>query len=160
MLVEAPIAHLDDAPLDSASANVDWVDITWSQCAARAFRKTSRGGREFRFLLRLGVVLKHRDVIWRDGDVRVGIHVQPCPVIVGQPPTMEAAIAAAFEIGNLHLPLQCANGELISLDDGPVQEAFEAVGVPYTRQTRRFEPTSRGTLQITLADSFQVIRRS
>jgi urease accessory protein len=162
MLVEAPLGPLDDFRSLHPSAEVDWMDLSWNQCAARAFRKTSRGGREVRFLLRLGVALKHGDVIWRseDGQACIAVDVTPCPVLVGKPATIAVAVAIAFELGNLHLPLQFADGELISMDDGPVQEVFESVGVPYARQNRRFEPTCRGTLQATLAESFEVIRRS
>jgi urease accessory protein len=162
MLVEAPLGSLNDLLALHPSAEVDWIEISWTQCAARAFRKTSRGGREVRFLLRLGVVLKHGDVIWRseDGQACIAVDVTPCAVLAGKPASVAAAVAIAFELGNLHLPLQFTDGELISIDDGPVQEVFDCVGVPCTRQIRRFEPTSRGSLQITLAESFEVIRRS
>jgi urease accessory protein len=161
MLVEAPMGQLDDPDGRDEAWEIDWVDVSWQQCASRAFRRTSRGGRELRFLLRLGVVLKQGDIIWRDQNAKqcVAVNVEPCAVLVARPGSIESAVSIAFELGNLHLPLQFSAGEIVSIDDGPVQEVLEMAGVPFTHEMRRFEPTSRGTLQITLAESFQVIRR-
>lgn len=161
MLVESPLGNLNEPSGSTGGPTIDWVDITWEQCATRAFRRTSRAGREFRFLLKLGVVLKHGDIVWWDSErsACIAVSVDPCPVLVAKPQSLEAAVAIAFELGNLHLPMQFSSGEIISIDDGPVQEVFEAAGTPFTRDIRRFEPTSRGALQITLAESFQVIRR-
>lgn len=155
MLIESPVGNLADEP--SATA-VDWIDLTWSECRQRAWRKESRGGMLVRALLRLGVNLRHGDVLHR-GDMTIAVNVMPTEVVIAQPKDSAILAAACYELGNLHVPVQLEGDLLITLADGPVEGALEQLGIPYEVQIRRFEPTMVSVGQITLADQFALNRR-
>lgn len=145
---------------DAGPSVDDWIDLRWRECFARAARLRTRGGRDIRLLLPLAAQLRHGDVI-SDGTGEIGIAVRPCNVLLLHPPDPPKAILAALGLGNLHAPVQLDGEQLIALPDGPVEEFLNSLGVPFTPDVRRFEPTSiAAPLRAQLASQFQIIVRA
>ena len=68
MLIESPQGNI---LTDPAGEPIDWLDLSWQECRQRALRKRTRGGRDVRLLLRLGVMLRHGDILRRGQDLIV-----------------------------------------------------------------------------------------
>ncbi|HVT87649.1 MAG TPA: hypothetical protein VHD56_02255 [Tepidisphaeraceae bacterium] len=163
MLVETPIANIFDPDSQDISAwSIDWVDFSWMECASRAVRKQSRNGQDIRILLKLGVTLRHGDVLWRSEDRSdaIVVSVELSNVLIARPRNSVEAISLAFELGNLHVPIEVSDDGIVTVDDGPVEAVFRKLGVPYELQSRRFEPPLRGTGQFALSDKFEISRKS
>jgi urease accessory protein UreE len=166
MLVERPLENLADiveAAPTLLDRPIDFVDLSWSQCEQRALRVRTRAGRELRILLRLGLNLKHGDVLQKNSDAVVVVSVLPCEVIVATPTSASQLAAVAFELGNLHTPVQIVEDaqHVITIGDGPAQGVCEKLGVPYVIETRRFEPTLRGVAHtiVGAAEDFALIQK-
>lgn len=159
MLIEAPIGHI----LDNADAlsGIDWVDLSWRECGRRALRKRSRSGEPLRILLRLGVTLRHGDLLRQaaDGILAIAVNVLPCEVLVASPRDAQQLFAAAMELGNLHAPAQFSEGQIITVCDGPIEAVFHRLGIAHKRLTRRFEPFSSTGMRFEPAPEFKLIAR-
>lgn len=159
MLVESPIGRLDS----DEAAGIDWLDLTWVECGRRALRKITRGGRELRILLRLGITLFHRDMLWRsaDGDNTIAVHVIPADVLILSPTDAHHLAAATFELGNLHAAVELLPGNRIATAfDGPALGVCEKLKIPHEVRSHRFQPTFRGTIPVTIADELSLHRRT
>jgi urease accessory protein len=158
MLVESAIGNIHDPAESSAPATIDWLDLTWLECRKRFARKQTRTGREVRILLRLGQTLKHGDILGRlPDDTIVAVNVLPADVLLIRCATPAAAIAAAFQIGNLHLPIEVESGNLIVVAHPEVEAMLDKFKIAFERQSRRFQPTHWPDL-VQLSQTFRVIR--
>lgn len=170
------LANLVDTECDGANSNasdrdvahafeIDWLDLTWAECGRRAARKTSRGGRAIRLLLGLGITLRHGDILWQadDGSTVIAINVLPCELIVARPKDARESTCLAYEIGNLHSPMEIhrkgSEIEIVAINDGPIAEVLDRLGVAFDVQTRRFAPTFWGTEPMQLSKNFAVRRK-
>jgi urease accessory protein UreE len=154
--IVANVAEHDDAALSVD----DWVDMHWHECIARAARLRTRGGQEIRCLLPLGVQLRHGDLI-SDGKREIAVAVRPCDVLLLQPRETSTALLLALGLGNLHAPVQIQGEHFIVLPDGPVEELANSLGVAWTTEVRRFEPTPiAAPMRAQLASQFQVVARA
>lgn len=134
----------------------DNLDLSWQACFRRASRQTTRGGKQVRLLLPLGTWLRQGDVI-TDGAARLAIHVVPCDVLVVRPTDAKLAAMIALGLGNLHAPVQCGDGELVTLPDGPIEQLLTQLGAIFQRGRRRFEPeTVAAPIRAQLAADFQI----
>ena len=158
MLVEAAISNLFD-PDAQQIATIDWLDLDWASCLKRAMKKRTRGDRDVRILLKLGVVLRHGDVLWTDQSTAIAVNVLPCDVVVIKPRDATESTTIAYELGNLHVPAQLCDGEIITIPDGPIEAILDRLGVSYEFQRRRFEPTLRNGTQIALSANFEITRK-
>jgi len=139
MLVESAAGRLGDG-VDPGS--VDWLDLTWIDCRTRFARRRTRGGHEVRILLRLATVLRHGDVLGTaPGGRVVVVNVVPAEVCVARPESSERLVAVAFEMGNLHVPIELTDGHVVAPGGAAVEVALERLGVAFDLATRRFEPT-------------------
>jgi urease accessory protein UreE len=142
MLIERIIGNLDDRDsADLACAQVDWLDLTWRDCAKRTVRKCTRGGQDVRILLPLGTHLKHHDVLQTPGgSIRVAVNLRPADVLVAVPRGLAEMGRLALELGNLHVPVEVREVEMVVLADGPTEALLARLGAPHRRETRRFTP--------------------
>jgi urease accessory protein len=165
LLIDRAIGRLNEQETKDDSKVIDWVDVSWLQCARRALRTRSRSGRSLTILLRLGERLAHGDVLWRSPNLEelIALNVLAADVIIGR--TMDAKELAllAFELGNLHVPIELTATEIAAPGDGPVLEAFEKSGIAFSISCRRFNPTSLGTLgglpDVTVSTKLRIERK-
>jgi len=139
MLCERVLGNLDLEP--APDSRVDWLDLTWFDCAQRALSRRTRGGSSIRILLGIGQHLRHGDVLVRDPSGNtIAVNLLPADVLVARPRTMQEMGQLALEFGNLHQPVQITADELIVLFDGPTAGILNRRGIPHLRQQRRFLP--------------------
>jgi urease accessory protein len=135
------------------AGRLDWLDLTWDECHRRALRKNTRQGRAVRLLLRLGVRLRHGDVVADAADCLLVVDVRPVEVLVARPRSAREAAVVAVEWGNLHVPVQVADHDLATLPDGPAEAVLHEHDVPFAVERRRFEPMPVSGLTWTLPAS-------
>lgn len=140
MLVDRVIRRWEGVDAGRDADRLDAVELAWDECHRRAVAKSSRRGRPVRLLLRLGTVLRHHDVLVDEPGWLLVVEVRPTDVIVVRPRSMREAAVVAAEWGNLHVPVQPTDDELITLADGPAEVALHKHHVPFTVEPRRFEP--------------------
>jgi urease accessory protein UreE len=117
------------------AARIDWVDISWQECG-RVLQKRSRGGRTVRVLLAPGQRVGHGDLLFDESGIAIAVNVIPCEVAVVD----STDPVLAFELGNLHCPMEIAGAQIIFIEDGPALAAVEKLGYRWTREQRRFAP--------------------
>ncbi len=146
MLCERILGNLDLEPAPSAA--IDWLDLSWFDCAQRALRRQSRAGTSIRILLGIGQHLRHGDILARDASGIIAVNLIPADVLVARPRSLREMGQLAVEFGNLHQPVQITADELIVLYDGPTEGIFNRRGQPHRRERRRFipEPASIASL--------------
>jgi urease accessory protein UreE len=160
MLCERILGNLDLEP--APNDGIDWLDLSWFECAQRAFARKSRGGTSIRILLSVGQHLRHGDILVRDASsITVAVNLIPTDVLVARPRSLCEMGQLAVEFGNLHQPVQITADELIVLFDGPTEGVLNRNSVPHLREKRRFvpEPASIASLPRS-ASSFVLSRLS
>jgi urease accessory protein len=142
MLIERIIGNLDDLTNAAlAFPNPDWLDLTWRDCARRTVRRQTRGGHDARILLPVGSRLRHHDVLQAPGQsTAIVVNLLPADVLVIAPRSLAEMGCLALEFGNLHLPVEVREAELIVLADGPSEALLTRTKTPHRREARRFAP--------------------
>lgn len=140
MFCERVIGNLDADPLDESE--IDWLDLDWRQCARRALRAVTRSGIELKLVLPIGQPPRHRDILFRDLKRAIAVNLIPTQVLVARPKNIAAMGQLALELGNLHLPVEIASEELITVPDGPTEGISKRLKIDYSIETRRFKPMS------------------
>lgn len=147
-----------EAPAHWAGRDVDAVDVAWDECR-HVLKKRSRGGEEVRVLLPADRRVRHGDVLYEDDTRAIIVNVLPCDVIVARPDSARSAAELALELGNLHIPTQITEGEIIFLEDESAIEALGKRRVEWRREQRRFEPMQVIAMAgVRRAGNFRVIR--
>jgi urease accessory protein len=158
MLIEAPLGNLGPATgPDADNSDVDWLDLTWSECLQRALRRTTRGGVHVKILAKLGVRLRHRDVLrWALGDSpTIAVNVLPAELLIARSSDPLAIARLCYEMGNLHFPVQIQDNCILTPADGPIEALMDRLGVSYETTHARFEPTLAAPA-VALAQDFRV----
>jgi urease accessory protein len=149
MLIEQVLGNAAEAGGAIAAPAADILDVTWEDCLRRAFRGRTRAGAAVRVLLPLAARLGHGDVLLRftGGEPLLVLNVQPCELLVARAASPAKLVTLAFELGNLHAPIQLLGDDaLATLPDGPVEALLADVGVAYRVERRRFEPQRSSVL--------------
>lgn len=131
-----------DGRIDRDGERLDFLDLRWDECHRRASLKQSRSGRSVRLLLRLGVVLRDGDVLADTADCLLVVRVSPCEVIVVRPASRSEAAMTALELGNLHVPVEVSETEVLTPADGPAKGVLSRRGIVFAIEERLFQPTA------------------
>jgi len=159
MLIECILGNVDNAG-SPPGADIDWIDLTWSQCVGRAVRGTTRGVRPVRVLLPIGSPpLRHGDILRSDDEVVIAVNALPTTVLVASIEDSMVAAQVALELGNLHVPVEIGAAEILALPDGPTEAVFRNYGVRATTELRRFQPEPCSTKSIPVRGPAFEIRR-
>lgn len=159
MLCDRVLDNLDSptAATLTAGRTIDFLDITWVDLHRRSLRGTTRGGRTVGVLLPLGVHLQHGDILHADPQSLVAVNLVPTEVVTGSPNDLRQMGLIAFELGNLHLPIEISDDAITTLRDGPAEAVFRRYEVPFRAETRRFTPLRASVLnQVRLSPTFRV----
>jgi urease accessory protein UreE len=125
--------------IDCGNRTIDWIDLQWNQCVG-VLKRRSRAGESVQILLPRGQVVRHHDVIYEDANRSIIVNVEPCEVIIAKPGSFGETALLALELGNLHLPVQLANSELIFIEDESAMRVLSALQMAWRRNLQRFEP--------------------
>jgi urease accessory protein UreE len=161
MLCDRVLDNLDSPTAAAllAGRTVDYLDVTWAELHRRSIRSETRGGAAVGILLPLGIRLRHGDVLHVDAERLIAVHHVLSEVLVGRPPTARQTGLVACELGNLHLPVEITDDEIVTLPDGPAYAAFRTHEVPCRIETRRFAPLRASVLNnVRLASTFEIAR--
>jgi urease accessory protein UreE len=140
MLCERVLGRWNEELTAGLPARLDWLDVTWDQCHRRAIRGVTRKGQPLKLLLRLGITLRHLDIIVDAPDRMIVINLLPVETLVVLPRSPREAALVALEWGNMHLPVEISKEEIITLADGPAEAVVQQRGLDWTAQLRRFAP--------------------
>ena len=160
MWCERVVRNTSDPRREPDAPVIDYVDITWDECRP-VLKKRSRGGEEVRVLLHRTERLRHGDVLLETADRAVVINVLPCEVIVVRSDDARLRAELAFDLGNLHQPMQIGAGELIFLEAEAAMEAVEMLRLSFSRELKRFEPLPvPATLAVKVSADLRILRSS
>ena len=81
--------------------------------------------------------LRHGDVLLETARRAVVINVQPCQVIVVRSGSPRQIAELAFDLGNLHWPVQITETEMIFLEEEAAMKAVESLELEFAREARR-----------------------
>jgi urease accessory protein UreE len=160
MWCEKVLANLANVPGSADSrAQIDPVDLHWHECTG-LLKKQTRAGEPIRVLLPRGQRVRHGDIVYQDLTRTVVIHVLPCEVIVATPECQRDFAVLALELGNLHLPTQVGEGELIFIEEISAMDVLKEMRISWNKAIRRFEPTAIVSAPAAkLAGEFRVVRQ-
>jgi urease accessory protein UreE len=145
-LIERVLGNVFDGE-DATMVPPDLLPLSWDECLRRALRGRTRGGRDVRLLLPPGLRLRHGDVLLRSasGAVLLAVDVKPCELLRARPGSVGELAALAYELGNLHAPVQILDANaLLTIPDGPIEALLGDLNLPYAVTFRRFEPRHAG----------------
>ena len=108
------------------------------QLAKTRWRATAADGREFGF--ELAQPLQDGDAVWSNDYGVYVVRQIPEDVLVVHHQADLAAMALAWEIGNLHQPVQITAHEMITADDPSLRQFFAQKHVAYSQDKRVFQP--------------------
>ncbi len=125
----------------TGSENVVAVSADRSTLAKRRWRGIAGDGREFGFDLEHP--LSHGDPILRDDCGCYAVFQMPEPVLeVPLPTDTTAAASLAWQIGNLHFPVEITHECLRVADDPALRQMFDREGVAWSARHAVFRPLS------------------
>jgi urease accessory protein len=140
MVCERILGNVADLPVTSGVQELDSIELQWFECPKRAMRKRSRRGRDIAILQPPGQVLRHGDILSNKQDVQISVEVLSSEVLVAGPMTAHELASLAFELGNLHVPVEISDDEIRAAPDGPIMEVIERLQVRSEIRVCRFQP--------------------
>jgi urease accessory protein UreE len=149
MLIARTLGTLDDESISRGPA-IDWLDLTWLDCARPSLRRPTRAGEWLEFALPLGASLRHRDILSADTSRVIAVNLLPTLVLVAAPSCMDEMGRLAVELSSLHVPLEVGGKELIVLPDAETESVLKRRETRFRRDVRRFVPEPSSTLTMTL----------
>lgn len=108
---------------------IDLLEIEWYEATKRIQRKTSNDGTDLSIkFLREGQRLQDGDILFKNDEKAIVVHIKPCDTIVITPKNMLQMGTVCYEIGNKHMPL-FIQGELVLMPfEMPMFRWLEAGG--------------------------------
>lgn len=128
--------------VDSAAELIDFtLYLTAEERARSRYRCQNQAGEEVYLRLPRGIVLRDRDLLTsEDGSARVLIAAKPEPLLIVTAQTPLDLLRASYHLGNRHVPLQIAPGELRLNPDPVLQSMLEHLGLEVREEVRPFQP--------------------
>jgi len=141
LTVERIIARPSAGELDGKER--DFVRMTAEERRWVRRRIASVRGREIALALPTGTVICPGDILVNESNWYLEADAAEEPVLAIHPRDHQAAIRAAFEIGNHHFPL-AFDGEILFVpDDTAMVQLLERLGEPWERRRAVFDPIAR-----------------
>jgi len=145
MLIERTLGTLDDESISRGPA-IDWLDLTWLDCARPALHRRTRAGEWLDVNLPPGATLGHRDVLHADASSVIAVNLLPTLVLVAAPSCMDDMGRLAVELAALGVPIEVGGKELIVLPDESTEAALRRRETRFRRDVRRFVPEPSSTV--------------
>jgi len=130
-------SHLHGRP--SSEENVMSLLVDRGTLAKRRWRGKAGDGREFGF--DLVHALDHGDVIFRDDCACYAVFQNPEPILeIPLPAHPGEAALLAWQIGNLHFPVEIQSDVLRTTDDVAIRQMLEREEIAYSVTDAVFRP--------------------
>lgn len=134
------VHHADSAPTADLRIAVPAERLDLGK---RRWRAVAADGREFGF--DLDHHLHDGDVIHRDGGIAYVLSQKPEPVLeLELPGEPRAAARLAWQVGNLHFPLETTPTSLRTVDDPALRQFFDREHIAYSARVAVFRPFAHG----------------
>lgn len=135
-------SHLHGRP--SAQENLISLTVDRSTLAKRRWRGVAGDGMEFGF--DLDHALDHGDVIFRDDCACYAVFQSPEPILeIALPPVPGEAALIAWQVGNLHFPVEIHGDVLRTVDDIAVRQMLDRESIAYLATDAVFRPAPVST---------------
>ncbi|MBT8447366.1 MAG: urease accessory protein UreE [Gammaproteobacteria bacterium] len=118
------------------------VQLTYDERKKSRARGRDENGAELAWFLERGTVLADGDVLRCVDGALIGVRAAAEPLSVARCDDALLLTRAAYHLGNRHVPLQIAVGELRYQPDHVLDAMLEALGLSVTRATLPFAPES------------------
>lgn len=125
---------------DGARAPSATLTLPFDRRQKSRLRARLDDGREVAIALKRGCVLEHGDLLELDDGEIVRVVAEPESVSVVRAEGELALCRAAYHLGNRHVPLQIAPGELCYLHDHVLDAMVVQLGLEVRSETRPFAP--------------------
>lgn len=122
----------------------DRLQLSWEERRWTRRRVRTTAGREVALALPTGTVLEPGAILLVERDWYLEVEALPEPLIAIQPGSWQAAIRAAFEIGNRHFPLAIEAETILVPDDPAMEQLAIRLGGPWERRSAMFRPLATG----------------
>lgn len=131
-------------PLREAAAARPAVALTAARftLAKRRWRGTAADGREFGFDLERP--LRHGDIFFQTESQSYVIAQSAEPVLRIELRSPAEAAATAWQIGNMHFPVEVRDDALLIEDDPVLRQMLERGGIAFTTAQAVFQPLGGG----------------
>lgn len=127
MLITEVAGNIARDPIEGS--HIDLLEIEWYEANKPVQRKVSNDGTELKLkLLKEGQLLHEGDILYRDRQEAIVVHIKPCDAIVLKPKTMLEMGTICYEIGNKHLPLFIQDDLVLMPFEAPMYNWLEASG--------------------------------
>jgi len=128
--------------VDSATELIDFtLYLTAEERARSRSRWETPAGEPVYLRLPRGIVLGDRDLLTsEDGSARVLIAAKPEPLLIVTAKTPLDLLRACYHLGNRHVPLEIAPGELLLNPDPVLQSMLEHLGLEVRAAVLPFQP--------------------
>lgn len=120
---------------------IDYVQVEWYEVYKKILHKVSKEGIDVGIKIDTSSPLKHRDILWIEGNKALVIDIPECDCIALKPQTAIMMGKACYEIGNRHAPLFYQEDTLLVPYDEPLLRALIKCGFnAYKSSARLISP--------------------
>jgi urease accessory protein len=120
----------------------EFVPMKWHERKQPRRKYVTDKGTEVDLALPRGTILSDGMIIYANDQTIIAVKAESEPVLVIRPIDHLQTCIAAHNLGNWHRSMQVtADGELIAEEDGPLRERLQKINIPFTSETRVFQPT-------------------
>jgi len=130
--------------ISDTTAGIDFLDLTWRQMQMRALAGVTRGGQAIRIILPADQCLEHGCVLAEAAGRQIVTNLLLTDVLAIRPDSPLALAKAAYALGNLHLPIQIVDNEILINATSAAEAALVHMGISFFHETRRFRPDTHG----------------
>lgn len=128
----------NSATLSLSGLVIDLLEMEWFETTKRIQLKATKGGMEIAIrFLKEGQRLLQNDVLYKDEQKAVVVHIKPCEAIVLSPQSLLQMGTICYEIGNKHLPLFIQDNQVLIPYEGPLFRWLQAGGHNPVREVRQ-----------------------
>lgn len=118
----------------------DIVDMVYDQRQKSRQKITTRAGAVLGLFLPRGTILKHGDVLLADDGACIRVEAAPEQLSVVKSDAHFSLLRAAYHLGNRHVMLQIAAGELAYQHDHVLDDMVRGLGLHVESITAPFHP--------------------
>lgn len=118
----------------------DIVDLVYDQRQKSRQKITTRSGAELGLFLPRGTILRHGDILLADDGSCIRVEAAPEQLSIIESHDHFQLLRAAYHLGNRHVMLQIAPGQLAYQHDHVLDDMVRGLGLVVDRITAPFHP--------------------
>lgn len=145
MIIKEIIGNIENSQEEGLV--IDPFELEWFETNKRILRKKSKGGTELALrFLKEGKLLKEGDILFREGNKVIVVHILPCEAIVFSPNSLLEMGTICYEIGNKHLPLFIQDNEILVPYEDPLFRWLTVSGYQPRKEVKKLTNMLKSTV--------------